>query len=79
MACVPSSLVRGPGVIGEAQISWNIVPAVVSEFEVISGTVTFRDRQSAASIILKVLDVDHGVCKKCKLLSVPVYYSLARP
>ncbi|XP_070760191.1 adhesion G-protein coupled receptor V1 [Enoplosus armatus] len=50
------SLVRGPGVFGEVQVYWNITPAVVSEFEAISGTVTMRDRQSAATIILKALD-----------------------
>ncbi|XP_042344940.1 adhesion G-protein coupled receptor V1 [Plectropomus leopardus] len=50
------SLVRGPGVFGEVQVYWNITPAVVSEFEAISGTVTMRDRQSAATITLKVLD-----------------------
>ncbi|XP_076586595.1 adhesion G-protein coupled receptor V1 isoform X2 [Chaetodon auriga] len=50
------SLVRGPGVFGEVQVYWNITPAVVSEFEVISGTVTMRDRQSVATIILKAID-----------------------
>ncbi|XP_026177361.1 adhesion G-protein coupled receptor V1 isoform X2 [Mastacembelus armatus] len=50
------SLVRGPGVFGEVQVYWNITPAVVSEFEVISGTVTMRDRQSDATIFLKALD-----------------------
>ncbi len=40
---------------GEVQVYWNITPAVVSEFETISGTVTMRDRQSVATIILKVL------------------------
>ncbi|XP_059193370.1 adhesion G-protein coupled receptor V1 [Centropristis striata] len=50
------SLVRGPGVFGEVQVYWNITPAVVSEFEAISGTVTMRDRQSAATITLKALD-----------------------
>lgn len=49
------SLVRGPGVFGEVQVNWNITPAVVSEFEATSGTVTMRDRQSVATIILKVL------------------------
>lgn len=48
------SLVRGPGVFGEVQVYWNITPAVFSEFEVISGTVTMRDRQSDATIALKV-------------------------
>ncbi|XP_040899032.1 adhesion G-protein coupled receptor V1 [Toxotes jaculatrix] len=49
------SLVRGPGVFGEVQVNWNITPAVVSEFEAISGTVILRDRQSVATIILKAL------------------------
>ncbi|XP_074526084.1 adhesion G-protein coupled receptor V1 [Halichoeres trimaculatus] len=52
------SLVRGPGVFGEVQVYWNITPAVVSEFEANSGTVTFRDRQSVATITLKALDDD---------------------
>ncbi|XP_041793349.1 adhesion G-protein coupled receptor V1 isoform X2 [Chelmon rostratus] len=50
------SLVRGPGVFGEVQVYWNITPPVVSEFEAISGTVTMRDKQSVATIILKALD-----------------------
>ncbi|XP_069555964.1 adhesion G-protein coupled receptor V1 [Brachyistius frenatus] len=50
------SLVRGPGVFGEVQVYWNITPAVVSEFEATSGTVTMRDGQSVATITLKVLD-----------------------
>ncbi|KAL0979759.1 hypothetical protein UPYG_G00189270 [Umbra pygmaea] len=52
------SLVRGPGIFGQVQVFWNISPAVTSEFEEISGVVTFRDRQSAATIRLKVLDDD---------------------
>lgn len=48
------SLVRGPGVYGEVQVYWNITPAILSEFERISGTVIFRDRQSSAIIHLKV-------------------------
>ncbi|KAI9527782.1 Adhesion G-protein coupled receptor V1 [Dissostichus eleginoides] len=50
------SLVRGPGVFGEVLVYWNITPAAVSQFEEISGTVTMRDRQSAATITLKALD-----------------------
>ncbi|XP_028269622.1 adhesion G-protein coupled receptor V1 [Parambassis ranga] len=50
------SLVRGPGVFGEVQVYWNITPAVVSEFKVISGTVTMRTGQSAATITLIALD-----------------------
>ncbi|CDQ85494.1 unnamed protein product, partial [Oncorhynchus mykiss] len=52
------SLVRGPGIFGEIQVYWNITPAVASEFEELSGVVTMRDRQSAATIRLKVLDDD---------------------
>lgn len=60
--CVFPSLVRGPGVFGEVQVYWNITPAVVSEFEATSGTVTMRDRQSVATITLKVLsNVDFNV------------------
>ncbi|XP_010764610.1 G-protein coupled receptor 98-like, partial [Notothenia coriiceps] len=50
------SLVRGPGVFGEVLVYWNITPAAISQFEEISGTVTMRDRQSAATITLKALD-----------------------
>lgn len=39
---------------GEVEVYWNITPAVVSEFEAISGTVIMRDKQSSASINLKV-------------------------
>ncbi|XP_036383544.1 LOW QUALITY PROTEIN: adhesion G-protein coupled receptor V1 [Megalops cyprinoides] len=52
------SLVRGPGIFGEILVYWNIIPAVSSEFEETSGVVTMRDRQSAATIRLKVLDDD---------------------
>ncbi|XP_062310079.1 adhesion G-protein coupled receptor V1 [Osmerus eperlanus] len=52
------SLVRGPGIFGEIQIYWNITPAASSEFEETSGLVTMRDRQSAATILLKALDDD---------------------
>lgn len=51
------SLVRGPGVFGDVQVYWNITPALVSEFETISGTVTMRNGQSVATITLKVLNV----------------------
>ncbi|XP_041856249.1 adhesion G-protein coupled receptor V1 [Melanotaenia boesemani] len=50
------SLVRGPGLFGEVQVYWNITPAVASEFEKISGTITMKDGQSFASITLKVRD-----------------------
>lgn len=47
-------LERGPGIIGEIHVYWNITPAVDSEFEETSGVVTMRDGQSAATIRLKV-------------------------
>ncbi|KAM9393782.1 adhesion G-protein coupled receptor V1 [Pholidichthys leucotaenia] len=50
------SLIRGPGVFGEVQVYWNITPAVVSEFEAISGTVTMLDGMSAATFTIKALD-----------------------
>ncbi|XP_014844179.1 PREDICTED: G-protein coupled receptor 98 isoform X1 [Poecilia mexicana] len=50
------NLVRGPGVFGDVQVYWNITPALVSEFETISGTVAMRDGQSVGTITLKVLD-----------------------
>lgn len=47
---------------GEVQVYWNITPAMISEFKEISGIVTMRDRQSVATIILKVLsNMDCGV------------------
>ncbi|KAK7934133.1 hypothetical protein WMY93_005029 [Mugilogobius chulae] len=52
------SLVRGLPAYGEAQVYWNITPADLSQFERTSGTVTFRDGQSVATIYLKTLDDD---------------------
>ncbi|XP_041926588.1 adhesion G-protein coupled receptor V1 [Alosa sapidissima] len=52
------SLVRGPGVYGDIDLFWNITPTVASEFEHTSGIVSMRDQQSAATILLKVLDDD---------------------
>ncbi|XP_036069486.1 adhesion G-protein coupled receptor V1 isoform X2 [Oryzias melastigma] len=52
------SILRGPGVFGEVQVYWNITPAVASEFEKSSGTVTMTDGQSSANITLKVVDDD---------------------
>uniref|UniRef100_A0AAV2MS74 Staphylococcus aureus surface protein A n=1 Tax=Knipowitschia caucasica TaxID=637954 RepID=A0AAV2MS74_KNICA len=49
-------LVRGLPAYGDALVYWNITPAISSEFETISGTVTFKDRQSVATIYLKALD-----------------------
>ncbi|XP_061584932.1 adhesion G-protein coupled receptor V1 [Cololabis saira] len=50
------SLVRGPGVFGDVQVYWNITPAVVTEFEAVSGTVMLKDGQSVATITLRALD-----------------------
>ncbi|XP_062371958.1 adhesion G-protein coupled receptor V1 [Sardina pilchardus] len=50
------SLVRGPGAFGDIELFWNITPAAASEFEHTSGTVSMRDQQSAATILLRVLD-----------------------
>uniref|UniRef100_A0A8C9WGZ3 Adhesion G-protein coupled receptor V1 n=1 Tax=Scleropages formosus TaxID=113540 RepID=A0A8C9WGZ3_SCLFO len=52
------SLVRGPGIFGEIMVYWNISPVVYSEFEETAGVVIMRDKQSAATIRLKVLDDD---------------------
>ncbi|XP_061528205.1 adhesion G-protein coupled receptor V1 isoform X2 [Phycodurus eques] len=52
------NLVRGPGVFGQVQVHWNITPALVSEFQDISGSVTMKDQQSFASFILKAVDDD---------------------
>ncbi|XP_030633613.1 adhesion G-protein coupled receptor V1 [Chanos chanos] len=51
-------LIRGPGIFGEVQIYWNITPALTTEFEEISGTVTMKDSQSAATILLRARDDD---------------------
>lgn len=55
---------------GEVQVYWNITPAVVSEFEVISGTVTMKDGQSFATIILKVLNnINSRLHRKIQMFS----------
>ncbi|KAM4746526.1 adhesion G-protein coupled receptor V1 isoform 2-T2 [Anableps anableps] len=64
------NLVRGPGVFGDVQVNWNIIPALVSEFETISGTVTMSDGQSVATIILKVLDDELPEERRDYLLSL---------
>ncbi|KAH0628079.1 hypothetical protein JD844_008789 [Phrynosoma platyrhinos] len=48
--------VRGPGIIGEVTVSWNITPHDQKEFAEISGTFTMRHRQSAAVVIIQALD-----------------------
>jgi len=48
------SVVRGPGIFGEIEISWNISAAADTEFEETSGKVVMKDRQSATIIQLKV-------------------------
>ncbi|XP_028834405.1 adhesion G-protein coupled receptor V1 isoform X2 [Denticeps clupeoides] len=52
------SLTRGPGIFGEIEVSWNITPVLASQFEQTSGMVTLRDRQSAATILLKAQNDD---------------------
>ncbi|XP_060091684.1 adhesion G-protein coupled receptor V1 isoform X2 [Heteronotia binoei] len=49
-------LVRGPGIFGEVTVSWNITPPHRKEFSEISGTLTMRDRQSAAVVVIQALD-----------------------
>lgn len=51
---VVCSLVRGPGIFGEVTVSWNITPPHQKEFAEISGTLTMRDRQSAAVVLIQV-------------------------
>ncbi|XP_059825311.1 adhesion G-protein coupled receptor V1 [Hypanus sabinus] len=51
-------LVRGPGIFGDVTVNWIIVPASLNEFEEVSGTVSFHDRQSSATILLQVMDDD---------------------
>ncbi|XP_031463513.1 adhesion G-protein coupled receptor V1-like, partial [Phasianus colchicus] len=53
------SLTRGPGIFGEVTIHWNITPPHHTEFAEISGTLTMRDRQSAAVVLIQALDDDH--------------------
>ncbi|KAM8960806.1 adhesion G-protein coupled receptor V1 [Pelodytes ibericus] len=50
------SLVRGPGIFGEVTIYWNITPANVNEFVETSGTLTMRDRQSAAVVTIQAVN-----------------------
>ncbi|XP_043920117.1 adhesion G-protein coupled receptor V1 [Protopterus annectens] len=49
---------RGPGIFGEITVYWNITPPLQNEFVEISGRVLMKDRQSAATILLQVLDDD---------------------
>ncbi|XP_032297180.1 adhesion G-protein coupled receptor V1 isoform X2 [Coturnix japonica] len=53
------SLTRGPGIFGEIVIHWNITPPHHTEFTEISGTLTMRDRQSAAVVLIQALDDEH--------------------
>ncbi|NWV12723.1 GPR98 protein, partial [Ptilonorhynchus violaceus] len=50
------SLVRGPGIFGEIIIFWNITPPHQTEFVEVSGTLTMRDRQSAAVVLIQAVD-----------------------
>uniref|UniRef100_A0A8C8RXK2 Adhesion G-protein coupled receptor V1 n=1 Tax=Pelusios castaneus TaxID=367368 RepID=A0A8C8RXK2_9SAUR len=49
-------LVRGPGIFGEVTVYWNITPPLQKEFVEISGTLTMRDRQSAAVVLIQAID-----------------------
>ncbi|NXO18386.1 GPR98 protein, partial [Oriolus oriolus] len=53
------SLVRGPGIFGEIIIYWNITPPHQTEFTEVSGTLTMRDRQSAAVVLIQAVDDNH--------------------
>ncbi|KAM4753534.1 adhesion G-protein coupled receptor V1 isoform 2-T3 [Cyanocitta cristata] len=53
------SLVRGPGIFGEIIIYWNITPPHQTEFTKVSGTLTMRDRQSAAVVLIQAVDDNH--------------------
>ncbi|NWW69684.1 GPR98 protein, partial [Climacteris rufus] len=50
------SLIRGPGIFGEIIIYWNITPPHHTEFVEVSGTLTMRDRQSAAVVLIQAVD-----------------------
>ncbi|NXY21530.1 GPR98 protein, partial [Atrichornis clamosus] len=50
------SLIRGPGIFGEIIIYWNITPPHHTEFIEVSGTLTMRDRQSAAVVLIQAVD-----------------------
>ncbi|NWV48163.1 GPR98 protein, partial [Daphoenositta chrysoptera] len=53
------SLVRGPGIFGEIIIYWNITPPHQTEFTEVSGTLTMRDGQSAAVVLIQAVDDNH--------------------
>ncbi|NXA31973.1 GPR98 protein, partial [Eudromia elegans] len=53
------SLVRGPGIFGEVKVYWNITPPHHEEFAEVSGTLTMRDRQSAAVVLIQAVDDNH--------------------
>ncbi|XP_074850311.1 adhesion G-protein coupled receptor V1 [Carettochelys insculpta] len=50
------SLVRGPGIFGQLTVYWNITPPLQKEFAEISGTLTMRDKQSAAVVLIQAVD-----------------------
>ncbi|NXF10740.1 GPR98 protein, partial [Smithornis capensis] len=50
------SLIRGPGIFGDVVIYWNITPPHHTEFIETSGTLTMRDRQSAAVVLIQAVD-----------------------
>ncbi|NWV35380.1 GPR98 protein, partial [Grantiella picta] len=50
------SLIRGPGIFGEIIIYWNITPPHQTEFTEVWGTLTMRDRQSAAVVLIQAVN-----------------------
>ncbi|XP_051498511.1 adhesion G-protein coupled receptor V1 [Apus apus] len=53
------SLIRGPGIFGEIKVHWNITPPHHTEFIETSGTLTMRDKQSAAVVLIQAVDDNH--------------------
>ncbi|XP_019589799.2 adhesion G-protein coupled receptor V1 [Rhinolophus sinicus] len=52
------SLVRGPAIWGEVTVYWRIFPPSMGEFAETSGKLTMRDGQSAAIVVIQVLNDD---------------------
>ncbi|KAL2779432.1 adhesion G-protein coupled receptor V1 precursor [Daubentonia madagascariensis] len=52
------SLVRGPGILGEVTVFWEILPPSMGEFAETSGKLTMRDGQSAAIVVIQALNDD---------------------
>ncbi|KAM4707152.1 adhesion G-protein coupled receptor V1 [Discoglossus pictus] len=50
------SLVRGPGIFGEVTVFWNITPSYLNKFVEVSGSLTMRDMQSAAIVVIQAVN-----------------------